>query len=143
MIFFKTLFISLLQWFPTFLHGSTLLSYLNFCSTPIILVNNKKVFPENLSNDFSSFIPKSWRSLKKSFCLNSCSSFSSESYVQKLQNSISLNNFFSKNLLQHTWRPLATHQLRTTTLLSFLFFFNTLEILQINTHIVYDFYMAT
>ena len=32
-----------------FLYGDTLLSYLNFHGTPIILVNNKKVFTENLS----------------------------------------------------------------------------------------------
>ena len=32
-----------------FLYGDTLFSYLNFCGTPIILVNNKKVFTENLS----------------------------------------------------------------------------------------------
>ena len=39
-----------------FLNGSTLLSYLIFCDTPIILFNNKKVFISNLSmiSQFSS-----------------------------------------------------------------------------------------
>ena len=47
---------SLKQWFPTFLYGGTLFSYLNFRGTPIILVNNKKVLTENLSmiSQFSS-----------------------------------------------------------------------------------------
>ena len=39
-----------------FLYGGTLLSYLNFRGTSIILVNNKKVFTYNLSmiSQFSS-----------------------------------------------------------------------------------------
>ena len=40
---------ALKQWFPPFLYGGRLLSYLNFCGTPIILVNDKKVFTEDLS----------------------------------------------------------------------------------------------
>ena len=42
--------------FQPFLYGGTLFSYSNFCDTPIILVNNKKVFTENLSmiSQFSS-----------------------------------------------------------------------------------------
>ena len=39
---------SLNQWLP-FLYGGTLFSYLNFRRAPIILVDNKKVFTENLS----------------------------------------------------------------------------------------------
>ena len=35
--------------FQPFLYGGILFSYLNFRSTPIILVNNKTVFTENLS----------------------------------------------------------------------------------------------
>ena len=48
------------QWFPTFftctVYGGTLLSYLNFRGTSIILVNNKKFFTENMSmiSQFSS-----------------------------------------------------------------------------------------
>ena len=39
--------------------------------------------------------------MKKSLCLSSCSLFPSESHVQKLQKSMSLNNFFPKSFTTH------------------------------------------
>ena len=46
---FMRMIFGLHQWSQPFLHGGTLLSYLNFRDTPTILVNNKKIFTENLS----------------------------------------------------------------------------------------------
>ena len=75
----------------------------------MVLVNNKKVFTENLSL-ISQFRSQNHDDLKKkSFRLNSRAFFPSESYAQKPQNSASLNSFFSEifrstpgNLLRHT-----------------------------------------
>ena len=80
---------------------ATHFSYLNFCSTTIILVKNKKNITENLSIIFQFFSQNHGHLGKKSLCLNSCSLFPSESHAQKLQKSTSLNNFFPKSFRTH------------------------------------------
>ena len=80
---------------------ATHFSYLNFCSTTIILVKNKKDITETLSIIFQFSSQNHGHLGKKSLCLNSCSLFPSESHVQKLQKLTSLNNFFPKSFTTH------------------------------------------
>ena len=56
-----------------FLYGGTLLSYLNFRGTPIILINNNKIFTENLSM-ISQFSSQNHGDLYKNLRRNSRSS---------------------------------------------------------------------